>query len=195
MDVFTVAKELGMGGVLFVAFIAVMNLGLTQIGKVIIRSFLRKRRRAQGLIEVKGDSERDAEDFGGMAVIALSLVIGGALGAWMLQGLALKLAIDLPRPLNGILLGMVLGGTVSGYVNYKQSQAHKMGGNADVLAEVLASAQPQPYQYPARSNDLPIEDARGQVSYQYEDDLRPPTPEELSRMTGTNWPEVPGLGR
>ena len=192
MDFLTVAKELGLGGVLLVFFVGMAQLGLTQLCKLVIRTLIRKRRRALGLIEVKGESEQDIEEFGGLAVIGLSLGIGAMLGAWMLQDLAVRLNINLLRPWGGVVLGIVLAGIVSGYVNHRQAQANAAGGNADVLADALALMQSrQPDLMPA---PVPAP-AQATVDYEPElvNDLRPPTPEELEKQTGTDWPAVPGL--
>lgn len=192
MDFLTVSKELGLGGVLLVFFVGMAQLGLTQLCKLVIRTVIRKRRRALGLIEVKGESEQDIEEFGGLAVIGLSLGIGAVLGGWMLQDLAARLSINLLRPWGGVALGIVLAGIVSGYVNHRQAQANAAGGNADVLADALALLQSrQPDLMPA-----PVS-APAQATTEYEpelvDDLHAPSREELKNHTREDWPAVPGL--
>lgn len=195
MDFLTVAKELGLGGVLLVFFIGVAQLGLTQLCKLVIRTVLRKRRRALGLIDVRGESEQDIAEFGGLAVIGLSLGIGAVLGGWMLQDLAVRLSINLSRPWGGVVLGLVLAGIVSGYVNHRQAQASRAGGNADVLAEALAALQTR---QPVDVLPSPVS-ASPQASVGYDDyepelvgDLRPASREDVDRNT-REWYVAPGL--
>lgn len=171
MDFLPYLSQLGLPGIAFVVFMFLAQLGLTQFCKVILKESFSK--------------------FGGIAVMLLSVLIGGLLGWVMLTRVAGLLDITAPEPWGGIIAGMLLGAIVAGMVNYLEERAKERAGHqADVTAQAISAAltqvvQPQQSTAQGQTYDGPVTIPAEPTPLE---ELRPITPEEAAAMTRTDWP-------
>lgn len=141
-------SNLGPAGLLFVVVMGLFHLGLTQFATLLIREVQRRsqrkedrRRATQGLPPLAETAYGPPGEFGGFAVVVVSLLIGGVLGGVMLSAVAPVIGIQ-AGPWAGVLAGVILAAAVSGIINYlsrrTEQRARLAGGQGDALAEVLA---------------------------------------------------------
>ncbi|SEI66348.1 hypothetical protein SAMN04488058_101278 [Deinococcus reticulitermitis] len=160
--------QLGPAGVVFVLVIGLFHLGLTQFVTLLIREVQRRSRQredrhraAQGLPPLSETVYAPPGEFGGFAVVVVSLLIGGVLGGVMLSAVAPVIGIQ-AGPWAGVLAGVILAAAVSGIINYlsrrTEQRARLAGGQGDALAEVLALLASTRVTPPAPSypDDVPL---------------------------------------
>lgn len=139
MDLLQVIQQLGLPGLLFLACYLVAHVAIIEFVKVLGAALKRKAKRAEGENVQPGESVPFLQ---GLAAIVFSLVLGLGLGGLMLNGVAALAGIDLPRPLSGSLLGLVLAVIVSGWYARQQKLARAKGVDIDALTEALSRLQP-----------------------------------------------------
>lgn len=164
--------QLGLAGIVFVMLLGLAQLGLTQFFKVLAQTIFKK----------------SDFNFTGLWVLGLSLILGGVLGGVMLSNVAPALGIQVKEPWGGVLAGVVLAAVVSGLVSYQQQRTgekalSKADGLAALVAQIsaavpAAAVAPPPIILP---DPLPTPPPEA---------LSPVTPEDVSRLTRTDWPAV-----
>ena len=138
--ILSLIPRLGLTGAIFILFMLVAQLGLTQFAKDITRAIFKRRHRPEGCSDDDWAEQQYAVKT--WMIWLMSLLIGAGLGGLILSPVARLLELRQPEPYGGMLAGLLLAAITSGLESFYQQRTEEKGQAASAgIAAVLAQMQ------------------------------------------------------